>query len=700
MLSTSALQDASVNEWFRCALLLTGRVLLPGMAWAWVVPGFQGSDQPRWMRWLSAAARSLLVGMTLALLSTLALAEAGACSVPAEWLATAILAVAGVVAGAALGKVKWGEYLRRHGPVFAGFPVAVAVLMLLPSRGEWILGGWDPGLYVNQGVAASRTGGFREGPDAAFSLFTENELALVTRPYFNYTEAFPGVRVDPASRALEPAFFHLMPAFVAVLHRCGGLRAAVRVNEFAGLITLVLFLAFAASAAPKRAWALFAAFGLLVQPVWLYHLHVPVSEMLQMLLLCGMALVTPVRWRGRGTPVLLAVLMFLAVVNRFSFLPFGGLLLGVLSWLDLEEPDRARVSHARAGQVAALAAGAIYDYLCNPTAMGRLAAAVPHSAVPKLLAVFLILAAFAVLADYLATVELTRQTFRRLADRWAFPAGLIGLLALGGAAFARRWPSLDWCRANIEQMIPYEGAGLLLAALGGAAVLAASREDGSRLAKGWALFLLGGTAAALMNPDIAALLPWATRRYVEFTVPLVALLVGILCGALWGLRAGAARWAAVVLAAALALSNARGGRRAWAFTEFNGASAVLSDIAAGIGPSDLVIADHFRWATPLRFIYGKPVINGEVLFAEGRARRVQDALAVFGRLRAQGRRIRFLTSTEDGLSVFPAPIAPVTRDWVSEPYTFFEIAHHPEATGFTLREKTKVFTLFTWQSEP
>jgi hypothetical protein len=109
------------------------------------------------------------------------------------------------------------------------------------------------------------------------------------------------------------------------------------------------------------------------------------------------------------------------------------------------------------------------------------------------------------------------------------------------------------------------------------------------------------------------------------------------------------------------------------------------------------VADHFRWATPLRFIYGKPVLSGEVFCGERDAGRMRRALSALQRLRDEGHRIRFLTSTSDRLSVFPERIIGVELDWTAPPFKLRDVAHSRDHTGFQMRERDKEFSLFTWK---
>ncbi len=683
-----AAMNVDVNHWLGFTILFLLRVILPGAAWSWVIPPSSPERERGWTGWILAAGRTALLGTLGAVLSTWLLAELGLYTRMIEWALTALWIAAGVLLGR---RTEWGRQLA----VFAFFAVALAGLMLLPKRGEWIAGGWDPGTYVNQGIAVSRTGSARPAPDPTFSLFSAEELRLFTREVYNFTEAYPVVPIDPEQRSLQPFFFHLMPGFIALLDRCGGLRAATRANEFAGLLGLVIFASFMVVLLPRRSEAAFAVLALVIQPVWLYHLHIPTSEMLQWLLLCGMGMILPARHAGAGARGVLLLLLFAAVLNRFTFLPFGGLLLCVLAWLDLDRDDRRLVARARIAQVAALTAGALCDLTASSLTVGRL-----FFAVPSLLAGFVVTVVAAVAVDVLGGRPAWRAALGRWLDRWILGLGFAGFLLVLVLAFPVHLAALREFRYNVRLVTWYLGGPLLLVALLGIVVSAARASAEYRTQKAWCAFLLAAAVASLLSSVITTLWPWAARRHVEFTMPLLAILSGVALGGLWSWGDRRSRVSkAIVVLAALGLVAATGTRswKAWSCTEFDGASAVLEKVAAQIEPNDIVVADQFRWGTPLRFIYGKRILNGELFHAEPGSDRMRRALAALDRLRGEGYRIRFLTSTADGMGVFPEPVEPVTRDWTAPPFLLRDLAHSSDKPGFRMRERTKEFGLFTWK---
>ena len=671
------------------ALLLVLHLYLPGWAWSWVLDRRESAPSGFWIDRLLLAAKSVVLGVVLSLFAALALAVFGVFTPALEWSAVVLLAVVG-----------WGMSRGRGGPWTArakrGWPGAcllglgLAGVLALPNRGEWIVGGWDPGIYVNEGVLISRTASYVPPRDPFFGSLGEGELAAFTRPVHNYTEAYPGVPLDVETRSFRHLFFPLTPTLVAVAHRCGGLRAAARVNELAGWMTLLVLAAAAGALSGRRSQSVFAALALLVQPVWLYHLHVPVSEMLQLLLIGGVGLLLA----SPGGAVPLALLLMASEMNRFSFLPFAGIFLLAAAWVDLRRDDRRPVARERALQVTALVSGAAIDYALSPVTIGRLG-----SVVAFLLAIFAALVAAAVGLDLWAVGRERRASLLAWSERWGVPVGVAVLFAAVIVAFIPAAEPRDVILWNARHLVPCEGWAFLAAAAAGLATTLRAGAGEPRAKRAFVLFLAACATVTAIKLDIATLWPWASRRHLEFTVPLLAILAGSAGGFAWDRGGVWRRWGAALAALVVAL-NARTAWAAWSRTEFNGASRAIAEIAAQVGPDDIVVADHFRWGTPLRFLHGRNVVNGELFHAAGGRARFAAALGTLERLRREGRRIRFLTSTEEKLAIYPVDVGPATADWTSEPFVFSEIAHHPRARGFTLREKEKVFTLFTWQSGP
>jgi hypothetical protein len=186
----------------------------------------------------------------------------------------------------------------------------------------------------------------------------------------------------------------------------------------------------------------------------------------------------------------------------------------------------------------------------------------------------------------------------------------------------------------------------------------------------------------LIRKHAADLYPYATKRFLPFGVPLAALLAGgWLESAAPGRRRGLLL-ALAALCALLVLPKSLTARRA---VEYRGVVQAIEELAQHLAPGDLVVADHFWYGTPLMCWNGFQVLNGERIWSSGDGERAKAAAAFLAAQQARGKRIRWVTSTERGMAVYPPPLTATNRLWSSPPFEFREIAHHRNARGFELR---------------
>jgi len=661
-----------------------------GGLWTWWLPEPRRSGS-RWIAVTVASARALVAGVVITGLVALVLGLAGCYSPGWEALALAIL----LGAGHLLGMYLAGERFRRTlvycwpGAVFITF--ASAAILLCPIRSEWIAGGWDPGVYVNESVALAEQGTFEPSDEFFHDELAPEEQPPFTRSGKGRTERFPGVAVNNAGRSFEFEFFRLFPAVTARLHRAGGIEATVRVNMILGLFVLIAFTGMMLELA-RPSIALGAVLVLLFQPILLYHMHVPVTEMLQLLIVCGVGLLLPWRSHGRSGAPAVAIMLAAGVLTHFSFLPIGALLLCCIAWIDLSRSDRRRVMREHVWMLVGLAAGWAVDMAVAPVSfMGWEEGLAPVA----LAGVGLGFAALAL--DVVAMHARAKKWLARppALVRWPVACGL-GIFLLVSLYRGCRLPG-DEDAITFVRLLHYLGwVPLALGIAGGLSVFSDESRIG-REARGLILFW-GGLALLMLlriNDWTVPYYPWALRRYLVCAVPFVAVGSSVFFVTLWRSGRGegwSRRAAAAILAVALAGTVAPKCRRACTRTEHNGIIVALKDVADQIGQDDIVVVDHPAWGMPLALVHGKQVLNARHFYRRGRET-ATAGMSVLWRLARQGRRVRFLTCTEAGMGVYPVRLRGVRQDWASPPFKHRVIAHHRLASDFVLRERTKVFRL-------
>lgn len=677
-------------------------LFLPGLAWSWIFP-VSGK--------IAAPAIVLLAGSLISLFAALALAEFGCFCGRLFYSVVGGVSLAGATAGGLLCRGRFREQVFSSLAGIAVFGFGLVVLLSLPQRGEWIVGGWDPGVYANEGIAVSREGTLHPQATKCFAaLASMNALEPFTRDLDEVQEAFPGFPVDLATGAVRYSFYPLTPVFIAIVYQCGGLVAAERASGIAALMALLVFAAWLRTSG-LRAGRVWITSGLFVlQPVFLYHARTPCAEMLEVYLLCGIFCCLARREESLLFPVLSALTMFAAVVNHASMVLFGSLWLVVLGVTDARRIDRMRVLIEHALAAGAVLGGLLMYQVVWPLSLVKL---------PHLVQMFVQLAIIAsvsvLLFDGLCFHERWRGRVVRLSGprvRWIVlgfgVAVVVAVWVFNDARLAElrlrvlhAFPFAGWLksggfRSNLAHLAAYIGWPVCVLAVAGFLVLLCRRalESASTL-PAVACFLLVATLIVLREKHAAELYPWATKRFLPFAIPLVAISAGWALSGDW--LEQRRRWATgvpmAVLLGALTLTAPRI-RDAWLNTEYDGISAPLAEVAARVCDNDVVVADHFQWGTPLMFVYGRQVLNGERIWARKNA----AALPLLERLKRQGFRIWFLTSTDEGIGVFGFnPALPVNLKWSSGTTAYREIAHHRTNTGFPLREKTVQFRLYLWE---
>ncbi|NCC53353.1 MAG: hypothetical protein EOM20_19375, partial [Spartobacteria bacterium] len=336
-------QTIEAGVYWISAVALIFRFFLPGLAWVWLFGAFSFSGKS-WRRWVVAAWLSMLVSVLFTTLLAIGLGEFGLLRGRIPWWATGCWVGAGLVLGGLKQPTRLGRSLRAGLPGMLVCALVWLAAQCLPQRGEWVVGGWDPGIYINHGVYVATQGTFHPEPAAGYTEISEDELALFTRRDEGYVETFTGVPIDTAHRNHEIYFFRLMPALIAVLVDCGGLRAALRVNFILALPAMLAFFVMCLAFRRALPFALLALCLLITQPVWQYLIHLPTSEMLQLFLLSS-AVALIVGSRNPRDTLLAACCFFGAVINRLTFLPMGLLLLGIWSFENLLGAERKNDGH-------------------------------------------------------------------------------------------------------------------------------------------------------------------------------------------------------------------------------------------------------------------------------------------------------------------------------------------------------------------
>lgn len=531
---------------------------------------------PAGLTLLERAFAWLLLGIALASATALLLADIGVLYSGALMGALAILAACGLLAtrrSSAPGSVQ-----RRSGKRDVALMALVALLLglALPPF-EWVLGGRDPGTYVNAGLQMRSRhateprrrylGRVPPGVLPTLSLW-EPDSAPGSRkppppanPYER--DLWPGIYLRRPDRVL-PQGFHLFPALLAAAGSASGDEGLWVVPLLAVLVVLGCSLLAGRLAEGLRPGAaevgtgavLVAGLGL----VW--YARYPNPEMLEAGLLVGgawlwtLASRSKAGWAASAAGVLVGATLFTRP-DAVILLPVLALLALGIALLGRFHPSARRfcgwclVTGFAAAAHAALFAGPYLEDVSfhSPAGWPTIGAITAAAA----------LAAGAALHRRGAIQNYFSR--RREAAGGLLPIAALGaVLAFAAVGQVAGWAPLSWLRLVLGE------AGLAAAVVGGAVLL--SRLPRERAPEGaWLLLLLAGVTLFLYLPDahIAPDLPWALRRFLPAVVPVWA----ILCG--------------IALSGALAIGGPR--RTPIRLAAVTGAAVVLVQLASGLVPT-------------------------------------------------------------------------------------------------------------------
>jgi hypothetical protein len=490
----------------------------------------------------------------------------------------------------------------------------------------------------------------------------------------------------------------------------GGQDALSRMNQLLAFMGLPLVFALSGVLGVvgwRRGWMLAVW---MVSPLWWYHQAVPTTEILQLLLVCG-AVVFYVDAERRGAAFPLAAALCLAAVgiNHFGFPPLAAIVLVAAAAAESVTHRPGRVGRFLTC-AAALAIGLAWDLAFSQVTIVHLQ--MKDRVIPMVLIPFaLCLMAGAVVCRREVRPWLASSAMAL--TRWgAMAAGVMVAVVTAALAcpftkaavirLAGRIPVAGDCLLRFNHILPFHGAIWFLLFGAGVCCLARDVAPGTCRLRVLAAAMGGVVLLLFLNPGIAPIYPWALRRYIVFLIPLTALVLG------YGMTLPARQWrgsalagggTTLLLAVALLVAGIAASRRAAGVGDYVGFPEVMATLNQSVQDRDIVVADDARSGTPLLLMYGRDVLDGKLLWESRCPEYQQKYVAMLRRLQVErGRRIVWLTSTHDGMGLYPSCVGPVTS--LTEPLeaAFRTVIHSPNADRFAMREKQNRFQLHVWRA--
>ena len=536
---------------------------------------------------------------------------------------TRLLEVNGLVVFAIL--AGWRGRLRYQAAArvtpTAAVPLALLALcaVLYPPPAEYILGGKDPGVYINAGIQIAQRGRLvtidetaRGVPADARPLFFPQ---YPNAPYFS--PRFMGFfLLDPDRGTVVDQFPHLYPAGIAIGYGVNGLTGAREVGLLAAALGVVALYFLGTRLAGRTAGTAAAAL-LAINVLEVWYARYPNSEMMAQAL---------------GLAALLATARAHVDDDPF-FAPVAGALLGLLPFVRFDAVLLAGL--ATAGVVLNwIAGGRLRAWFLIPLVAGGGAFAVyllgwltPYAALPRIWVgvhrTALVAGALAALVLLAAAARLRRQARIRAVLRiWAPRVLLAVALLLAAYAWFLRQPGGALAAHDAYAFRTFgwyvPPPAIALAALG-LALLMVGRfwTDPS--------FFIAFLGVSFFVFDRLHIVPdhfWAARRFVVLILPGTVLAIAAALAPVAGrLTLRGARVSTIVrhlvrlcLLALVAASFWNATRPILSHVEYAGVIPQVEKLAARFGDNDLLVvesrdaSDLHVIALPLAYIYAKNVL--------------------------------------------------------------------------------------------
>ena len=172
--------------------------------------------------------------------------------------------------------------------------ILIGAALLFGRPAELIVGGEDPGVYMNTGIHIARTGAIEIKDEVLAAIPAElSQDRLYTSPDYCIPRVagsvFPGFYVvDSGEGRIVPQFFHLFPTAIAIMVELGGVRLALYTTPLLALASLFMLYLLGRELAGRSVGLLAAGLlGLNISQVWFARLSFS-DVVLQFWLLAGL----------------------------------------------------------------------------------------------------------------------------------------------------------------------------------------------------------------------------------------------------------------------------------------------------------------------------------------------------------------------------------------------------------------------------
>jgi dolichyl-phosphate-mannose-protein mannosyltransferase len=485
--------------------------------------------------------------------------------------------------------------------------IAAGVLYFRPF--EHILGGRDPGVYVNTGVNIANTGALKIYDPLLDSIDPADQ-----RPFYHIRNgllqkysAFPVD--DPAKGTISPYFYHMYPTWIAIFTVLFGIKGSLYVNAAFGILSLI-----AVYLLSKRlfdpAVGILAALILSINIAQVWLARYPTTEIFcQFLIMSGLyttALFT--KERGKLYGVIGALSFGTAFLTRFDvllLLPPIFALFYCRSYKRIETRDLFFIVPF----ALLMLLGIVYDWtIARKPTMVILASFKSIMSATSLLT--LAVSAVALLgAIRLVPGKIKSIVSGLFCDRrwWRYLImALIILLAIY-AYFLRPHLSESENAANFVQLGWFLSPVGLALALAGVILYLHDGADRNNIL--FFLIAIFVSSFFIYRKMIFPQYMWAVRRFVPVVVPSLVIFGSY---AIYRIGTGIKKFGkplAVVCTVTVVAFSFIKGAQSFRHTDYKGAINFSREVSARFSGDDIIVCENDWLATPLQYFFNKKTLQ-------------------------------------------------------------------------------------------
>jgi hypothetical protein len=666
-------------------VLLLMNTLVPGAFWSWAFPK---DIKSIWQKSIIA----IFIGFIFSLCWSFLLNTLCLNSLTVNVLGSLVFAISGYNIGKKRGCFSSKELGNT---LFYGLRISILfsiIFLVFNVNSEWLPGGWDPGIYTNQGISTARNNGFDNVQSLSNLNLTTDELFMISKVpnemsnsnIDGYRELLPGVRLDIQTGETSNLFFRNYPNFISMLIKWGAVDFGFKANVFAGLLFLLVFFVLCYRSFGSFYSLAFCAV-LLLHSLFLYHIKLPTTEVLQMTLFFGFVLINS--WKTNlFFSVFSGLIFFCTVTNRASFIGFGSIYLFFVCFAKSATTVKMRDNFLfLAFSVTGLVGGLIYDIIYCGNTVVKLSYVFDKLLIVSIVSVFASIVVISCSKFVKIYSEKILLFFENRKNGYIFASILMVVTVV---VMLVVYSTSDYLGHQIKMLISYFGFIPLIFAFGGIYFMLFDPKV-NLYVKVTVIFLILISVITFANQYVANLYPWAARRYVTYTLPLLILSAIYLPYILWSKNTTVFKVMSVLCLLAICVPQMKTVSKVFMESEYRGVANQLETLNSQIKDKAVILVDDHRFATPLMYVYGHKVIDNKLLVS-----RVKDAKSakqyydLLKKIKESGNTLYFL-NTSHGAN---APSMPFdisnSNVWNASEFETTEVVHGKDQKTFEYKYLT------------